>query len=69
MNTSQYDSVTRKNLKRFQRSPVYQLMKKEHVAAREQLETKLRARDEAIERLKKKLAEFVSVDEVAKIAA
>lgn len=69
MNTSQYDSQTRKNVKRFQRSPAYQLMKKEHVAAREKLETKLRERDETIERLKKKLVEFVAADEVAKIAA
>lgn len=69
MNTSQYDTATRKNLKRFQRSSAYLLMKKEHVAAREQLEIKLRARDEQIALLKKKLGEFVSADEIAKIAA
>jgi hypothetical protein len=69
MLTSQYDPQTRKNLKRFQRSPAYQVMKKAHVAAREALETKLRQRDETIELLKKKLAESgVSADEVAKLA-
>lgn len=70
MNTSQYDSQTRKNVKRFQRSPAYQLMKKEHAAAREKLETTLRERNEAIARLTKKLVESgVSADEVAKLAA
>lgn len=69
MNTSQYDAETRKHLKRFQRSSAYELMKREHVAAREQLEIKLRARNETIEKLKKKLVEFVSADEVAKLAA
>ncbi len=69
MNTSQYDSATRKHLKRFQRSSAYELMKKEHVAVREQLETKLRARNETIEKLKKKLIEFMSADEIAKLAA
>ena len=77
MNTSQYDSQTRKNVKRFQRSPGYQVMKKEHLAERERLETKLRERetklrerDEAIDRLKKKLVEAgVNADEVAKLAA
>ena len=69
MNTSQYSPETRKNLKRFQRSPAYQVMKKEHVAAREALETKIRQRDEKIELLKKKLVESgVAADEVAKIA-
>lgn len=70
MNTSQYDSQTRKNLKRFQRSSAYELMKKEHLAAREKLETQLRARNETIDRLKKKLVEAgVAADEVAKLAA
>ena len=69
MNTSQYDTQTRKNLKRFQRTPAYQAMKKEHVAAREALETKIRQRDEKIELLKKKLVESgVAADEVAKLA-
>lgn len=69
MNTSQYDPQTRKHLKRLQRSPGYQVMKKEHLAAREVLEKQLRARNETIERLKQKLAEFVGADEVAKLAA
>jgi predicted nuclease with TOPRIM domain len=70
VNTSQYPAETRKHLKRFQRSSAYQLMKREHVAAREQLETKLRERNETIERLKKKLVESgVSADEVSKLAA
>jgi predicted nuclease with TOPRIM domain len=70
VNTSKYDSDTRKNLKRFQRSPAYQVMKSEHVAAREALEKKLRERNEVIDRLKKKLVESgVSADEANKLAA
>ena len=69
MNTSKYDPQTRKNLKRFQRSSGYQLMKNEHVAERQRLETKLRESTETIDRLKKKLVEAgVSADEVAKVA-
>lgn len=69
MNTSQYDASTRKDLKRFQRSPAYSLMKKEHLAARDLLEVKLRERNDAIDRLKKKLAEAgVAADEIAKLA-
>lgn len=70
MNTSKYDPQTRKQLKRFQRSAGYQAMKKEHVAARERLETQLRERNETINRLKKKLVEAgVAAEEVAQIAA
>lgn len=70
MNTSQYDPQTRKHLKRFQRSAVYELMKKKHAAEREALEQALRARNETIERLKKKLVESgVSADDVNKLAA
>ena len=70
MNTSQYNSQTRKNVKRFQRSPGYQAMKQAYLAEREQLEGKIRERDEAIGRLKKKLVEAgVSADEVAQLAA
>jgi len=70
VNTSQYDAATRKNLKRFQRSSGYQVMKKEHLAERERLETKLRERNAAIERLTKKLVEAgVAAEEVAKLAA
>lgn len=68
MNTSQYDTETRKHIKRFQRTSGYQLMKKEHLAVREQLEIKLREKSEIIERLKKKLVESgVAADEVAAI--
>ena len=70
MNTSQYDSQTRKDLKRFQRTAGYQMMKKEHFAAREQLEARLRDRNAVIDRLKKKLVEAgITADEVAKLAA
>ena len=70
MNTSKYDPQTRKHVKRFQRSPGYEAMKKEHLAERERLETKLRERNEAITRLKQKLVESgMSTDEVAKLAA
>lgn len=70
MNTSQYPADTRKQLKRFQRTSGYQLMKKEHLAEREKLETRLRDRNEVIERLKKKLVESgFNADEVAKLAA
>jgi hypothetical protein len=69
MDTSKYDSSTRKNIKRFQRTSGYQAMKKEHVALREGLEKQLRDRDGTIELLKKKLVEAgVSADEVEKIA-
>lgn len=68
MNTSQYDTDTRKQLKRFQRTSGYQLMKKEHLAVRDQLEIKLREKTEIIERLKKKLVEAgVAADEVAQL--
>lgn len=70
MNTSQYPADTRKHIKRFQRSPGYQAMKKEHLAEREKLETKVRTQSETIARLKQKLVESgVSADEVAKLAA
>ena len=81
MNTSQYPAETRKQVKRFQRSPGYQVMKnehlaerarleKEHLVARARLETKLRECNETIERLKKRLVESgMSADEVAQLAA
>lgn len=70
MNTSQYPTETRKQIKRFQRSPGYQAMKQQHTAEREKLETKLRARDEVIDRLKKKLVESgITAAEVDKLAA
>ena len=70
MNTSQYAPQTRKNVKRFQRSPGYQAVKKDHLAERARLETKLRELNETIDRLKKKLVEAgINADEVAKLAA
>jgi len=70
VNTSKYDPETRKQLKRFQRSPGYQAMRKEHLAERERLETKIRERNEVIDRLKTKLlAAGFPADEVAKLAA
>ncbi len=70
MNTSQYDAETRKQIKRFQRTSGYAQMKREHLAAREQLEGKLRAQGAVIDRLKQKLVEAgVAADEVAKLAA
>lgn len=70
MNTAKYDPETRKHLKRFQRTPGYQAMKKEHLAAREQLEATIRERNAAIARLKKKLlAAGVAADEVEQLAA
>ncbi len=70
MKTSKYDAETRKHLKRFQRSPGYQAMKKEHLAERERLETKIRDRNAVIDRLKTKLlAAGFPADEVAKLAA
>jgi len=77
MNTSKYDPETRKQLKIFQRTPGYQSMKKEHLAARALLQKQLRERNEqlrerneTIGRLKQKLVEAgISADEVNKLAA
>jgi hypothetical protein len=70
VNTSKYDSETRKQLKLFQRTSGYQTMKQEHLAARALLEKKLRESNETIDRLKKKLVETgISADEVNKLAA
>ena len=70
MNTSQYDSNTRKQLKRDQRSPAYLALQKRALEDRTQLETKLRERNAAIERLKKMLVDRgVAAEEVAKLAA
>ena len=56
MRTSQYDSETRKEIKRGQQTPAYRELQKRSAEARTQLEQKLRERNEAIERLVKKLA-------------
>ena len=70
MQTSQYDKDTRKSLKRDQRSPAYRDLQRRSSEERTKLETKLRERNEAIDRLKKKLVEAgVAADEVAKLAA
>jgi predicted metal-dependent hydrolase len=70
VNTSKYDPDTRKQVKRFQRSPGYHVMKQEYAAERERLQSQLRDRNEAIERLKKKLLEAgFAVEDVAKLAA
>lgn len=68
MNTSQYPA--RKNAKRDQRTPAYRELQRRSSEERTKLETTLRARNEAVDRLKKKLAESgVNADEIAKLAA
>lgn len=70
MNTSQYPTETRKSYKRDQRSPAYRELQRRSSEERTKLETKLRERNEAIDRLKKKLIEAgIKEDEVAKLAA
>ena len=70
MNTSQYPAETRKNVKRDQRSPAYRDLQRRSSEERTKLETKLRERNEVIDRLKKKLVEAgVATEEVAKLAA
>lgn len=70
MNTSKYDPETRKQLKRFQRTSAYQVMKAQHQQVKQQLETKLLESKSVIDKLTAKLATFgVSPDELAKIAA
>jgi hypothetical protein len=56
MDTSQYDKETRKEIKRGQNTPAYRDLQKRAAEARAALEQKLRERNEAIERLVKKLA-------------
>lgn len=70
MNTAKYDEETRANIKRGQRTPAYRELQRRSAEERVKLETKLRERGEAIERLKKFLAEKgFAADEVAKLAA
>lgn len=70
MFTSKYDSETRKNMKRDQRSPAYRELQRRSSEERTQLEIRLRERNEAIDRLKKKLVEVgITPDIVAKLAA
>jgi hypothetical protein len=70
VNTSKYDSPTRMNTKRDQRSSAYRELQRRTAEVRSQLETKLRDRNEVIGRLTKKLVEAgFNADEVAKLAA
>lgn len=70
MNTSKYDADTRKQFKRDQRTAAYRELQRRAAEERSQLETKLRERNVAIERLTKRLHEAgVAADEVAKLAA
>jgi len=70
VNSSQYPADTRKQMKRDQRTVAYRELQRRTAAERAQLETKLRDRNEAIDRLTKKLvAAGVPEDEVAKLAA
>lgn len=70
MNTSKYDTQTRKTMKLDQRSPAYRELQQRSAAERVQLERVLRARNEAITRLTKKLlAAGFNADEVARLAA
>lgn len=70
MQTSKYDTQTRKSLKYDQRSPAYRELQRRTAEERGKLELKLRERNEVIARLKKKLVEVgIHVDEVAKLAA
>ena len=70
MDTSQYPAETRKNVKRDQRTPAFRELRRRSSEERTKLETKLRERNEAVDRLKKKLVEAgVNADEIAKLAA
>lgn len=70
MDSSKYDADTRRNLKLEQRSPAYRDLQRRTAAERRKLEAKLRARNEVIDLLMRKLvAAGVDPDEVAKLAA
>lgn len=70
MDTSKYAPETRKQVKRDQRTPAYQDLKRRFAEQRTQLETKLRERNDAIARLTQKLvAAGFPAEEVAKLAA
>lgn len=77
MNTSKYDAQTRRDLKNGLRSPTYRELQRRTAAARSQLETKLRERNEVIDRLRKKIDSLASklveagfaADEVARLVA
>lgn len=70
MDTSKYDAQTRRDMKFGQRSQAYRELQRRAAEERSQLETKLRARNEVIDRLKKKLVEVgLPAEDVAKLAA
>jgi len=70
VNTSKYDQETRKNIKSGQRTLAYRELQRRVAEERTQLEAKLKARGEAIERLKQRLIDVgITTDEVAKLAA
>lgn len=70
MRTSQYDSQTRRDMKLGQRSPAYRDLQRRAADERAKLEIKLRARNEVIDRLKKKLVEVgCTADLVEQLAA
>jgi predicted nuclease with TOPRIM domain len=70
MHTSKYDAQTRRNMKLGQRSSAYRELQRRSSEERTKLETKLRERNEVIDRLKKKLVEAgFAAEEVAKLAA
>lgn len=70
MDTSKYDAQTRRDMKFGQRSQAYRELQRRAAEERSHLETKLRARNEVIDRLKKKLVEVgLPAEDVAKLAA
>jgi hypothetical protein len=70
MDTSKYETETRKQLRRDQRTLAYRELQKKSAEQRTQPETKLRERNEVIARLVKKLVESgVAAEEAAKLAA
>jgi hypothetical protein len=70
MDTSQYEATSRKQFKRDQRTPAYRDLQKRSAEARAQLETALRARNEAVTRLTNALvAAGIDAEAVAKLAA
>ena len=70
MLSSKYDTQTRRDMKLSQRSPAYRDLQRRTAEQRRLLETKLRERNEVIDRLKKKLVEVgCTADVVARLAA
>jgi len=70
MNSSKYDDRTRRGVKLAQRTPVYRDLQRRAAEERSRLEAALRARNEVIDRLKKRLVQAgLAADEVAQLAA